>query len=88
MSADTSSERLANFITRHSENDLRVLILFKLIKTRVISVLQAGHPYDMKAVDSQALDRFCLDKAKQLATIGKDPTEEDIRKLVASLIKK
>jgi len=88
LSADTSSERLADFVTRHSENDLRVLILFKFIKTRVISALQAGHPRDVKGVGAQTLNRFCLDKAKRLASIGKDPTEEDVRELVASLIKK
>lgn len=86
MSADISSERLSDFVARHSENDLRVLILFKFIKTRVISALQASHAYDMKRADSQALDQFCLDKAKRLAAIGKDPTEEDIRGLVALMM--
>jgi len=86
LSADTSYEKLADFIAKHSENDLRVLILFKFIKTRVISALQASHAYDMKRVDYQALDQFCLDKAKRLAAIGKDPTEEDIRSLVALIL--
>ena len=84
MSADTSSERLVNFVEGHSENDLRVLILFKLIKTRVISALRAK-AYDTKSVDSAALDQFCLDKAKRLAAIGKDPTEDDVSSLVALL---
>lgn len=88
MSADTSSERLADFIGRHSENDLRVLILFKLVKTRVISAMQADQACDIKRVNSQTLDQFCLDKAKQLAAMGKDdPTEEEIKKLVALIVK-
>jgi hypothetical protein len=88
LSADTSSERLADFIGRHSENDLRVLILFKLVKTRVISAMQADQAFDIKRVNSQAIDQFCLDKAKQLAAMGKnDPTEEEIRKLVALIVK-
>jgi hypothetical protein len=86
LSADISSERLADFVARHSENDLRVLILFKLIKTRVISALQASHGRDMRRVDSKTLDQFCLDKAKKLAAIGKDPTEEDVRSLVALMV--
>jgi hypothetical protein len=88
LSADTSSERLADFIGRHSENDLRVLILFKLVKTRVISAMQADQACDIKRVNSQAIDQFCLDKAKQLAAMGKDdPTEEEIKKLVALIVK-
>jgi len=47
------------------------------------SNLQASYAHDMKRVDSQTLDQFCLDKAKQLAAIGKDPTEQDVRDLVA-----
>jgi hypothetical protein len=86
LSADISPERLAGFIARHSENDLRVLILFKLIKTKVISALQATYGPNMRRVDPQTLDQFCLDKAKKLAAIGKDPTEEDIRSFVASLV--
>jgi hypothetical protein len=76
---------LADFVAGHSEDDVRVLILFKLIKTRVISALQTSHPYEKNRVDSQTLDQFCLDKAKRLAAIGKDPAEEDIRKLVAMM---
>lgn len=86
MSKDTSHERLADFMAKHSEDDVRVLILFKLIKTRLISAMQARDGYDAKKVNSRILDRFCLDQAKQLAALGKDPTEEDIRDFVRTMV--
>ena len=86
MSKDTSYERLADFTSRHSEDDVRVLILFKFIKTSLISAMQARDDYDIEKVNSRILDQFCLDQAKQLAALGKDPTEEDIRGFVRTVV--
>jgi hypothetical protein len=86
LSAGISNEKLKNFISRHSEKDLRVLILFKLIKNEVLAKLSAdGRGMQ---IDQQALDTFCLDRAKQLATLGKDPNEEDITTLIGQLTEK
>jgi hypothetical protein len=73
-------------MAKHSEDDFRVLILFKFIKTSLISAMQARDGYDMEKVNSRILDRFCLDQAKQLAALGKDPTEEDIRDFVRTMV--
>ncbi len=86
MSKDTSHERLADFTSRHSESDVRVLILFKFIKTSLITAMEARDDYDMKKVNSRSLDQFCLDQAKKLAALGKDPTEEDIRGFVRTMV--
>ena len=86
MSKDTSHERLADFASKHSEGDLRVLILFKFIRTSLISAMQTRDGYGMKKANSKILDQFCLDEAKRLAALGKEPTEEDIRGFVRAMV--
>ncbi len=83
MSADISHEKLGRFIAKHSEKELRILMLFKVIKTMVVSALEK---HRRPRVDRERLDEYCLEKAKKLAVLGKEPSEEDIRNLVDTLL--
>jgi hypothetical protein len=58
-----------------------ILTLFKFLKNRVISRLES----DGKRLDGNVLNQLCLEKAKQFAALGIQPTEDDIKHLVAYL---
>jgi len=75
---------LDELVKEHGKNGLRLLILFRLLKSKVNLVLQKGYP--TPTFSEADLNQICLSKAYELLKLGKDePTEEDIRELLARL---
>jgi hypothetical protein len=72
---------LIQFITEHPGEDFRILVLFKFFKSRVKSKLET----DRENIAEELLNQLCLEKAKRFAALGIQPTEEDIKDLVASM---
>lgn len=81
MSAAISRDKLIQFIKEHPEEDFRTLVLFKFFKRLVKSKLET---YGEKIAE-EFLNQLCLEKAKRFAALGIQPTEVDIKDLVASM---
>jgi len=85
LSTETSL-RISQFVKTRGEQGTRILLLFKLIKSELEKQLYSN--IVMSASEELKLNQICLEKAQELARIGKtQPTEEDVRGLIANIMK-
>jgi hypothetical protein len=71
-------ERLARFAKEHGKEELRLLVLFKQIKTKVEEELKRRGIQ----IDDDILNQVCVDKAAELLPPDRDITPEELLKLV------
>ena len=82
-------DSLVGFAERHGEEGLRVLLLFRLIKLKIRVKIRRENPDSPLRYSEEQLNEFCLEKAQQLAQLGKGEVKEDeINSLLNSLAKK
>jgi hypothetical protein len=74
-------ERLAKFAREHSKEELRLLVLFKQIKTKVEEELKRRSIQ----IDDAILNQVCADKAAELLPPDRDITPEELEKLVEAV---
>jgi len=74
-------ERLARFAKQHSKQELRLLVLFKQIKTKAEEELKRRSIQ----IDDDILNQACADKAAELLPPDRDITPEELVKLVEDI---
>lgn len=74
-------ERLARFAKQHSKQELRLLVLFKQIKTKIEEELKKRNI----TIDDDVLNQVCADKAAELLPPDRDITSEELVKLVEDI---
>lgn len=78
--------KMDEIIKEYGKDGIRFLILFKLLKTRVISDLSRKYP--QIPLNEDVVDKICAKKARYLLELGKErPTEAEIKELLLRLRK-
>ena len=72
-----------DLIQDHGETGIRALLMFKLLKDKVMSKLaQSSYP----SISEKLINRICMEKALQLSKLKTEmPSEEDIQELLSKL---
>lgn len=73
-------------VKEYGKNGARFLILFKLLKTRVISDFRRKYP--QISLNEDEVNQICAEKTRALLKLGKEnPTEAEIKELLLRLQK-
>lgn len=73
-----------DLISTHGREGIRLLLLFKLLKVRVIE--KSKQAKLSSRIDEETLNKLCIQKAYQLLKRGREnPTEKDIEELLLKL---
>ncbi|MEM2178200.1 MAG: hypothetical protein QW272_05210 [Candidatus Methanomethylicaceae archaeon] len=71
-------------VKKYGKNGMRLLVLFRLLKSRVNLILQKQR--SNLTFNEAVLNQLCISKAYELLKLGKDePTEKDIEELLLRL---
>jgi len=75
--------KISELIKKHDKKGLELLIMFKLVKYRLIDEISEEHYDEEIEIDGDELNELCINKAKLIMEKKKDqPTEEDIKELL------
>lgn len=73
-----------DLIQKNGKDGVRLLLLFKLLKIKVKERIRRVYPTAI--IEERTLNRLCIQKADELAKLGKEsPTEKDIKELLSKL---
>ena len=74
----SQEKRLAEFASKHTKQEFRLLVLFKTIKTRVEQELRKQN----LDFDDDILNEVCIDKAKELLSVKQDIDSDELARLI------
>ena len=78
--------KINELIKKHGKKGLGLLIMFKLVKSRLIDEINEEHYDEVIEINEDELNELCINKAKQIMEKKKDqPTEEDIKELLGRI---
>lgn len=72
--------KIKSFILKHNRKGIRILFLFKFLKTEV------SKKFDMSTISEEQLNRVCMEKAVAIFNLGRNkPTEDDIKEILLKI---
>ena len=78
--------KIDELIKKHGKKGLGLLIMFKLVKSRLIDEINEEHYDEEIEINEDELNELCINKAKQIMEKKKDhPTEGDIKELLSRI---
>lgn len=73
-----------DLIQKSGKEGVRLLLLFKLLKTRVEERVKNRYPTAI--IEEKTLNKLCIQKAYELTKLKKEsPTEKDLRELLSAI---
>jgi len=76
-----------DLIQKHGKDGVRLLFLFKTLKTYVEESIEKNH--STVRIEEETLNRLCIQKAQELVKLKKEsPTERDFKELLSKAIRK
>lgn len=73
-----------DLIQKGGKEGVRLLLLFKLLKTRVEEEVRTRYPTAI--IEEKTLDKICIQRAYELTKLKKErPTEKDFEELLSAL---
>jgi len=83
MSEENSKIKLIDDLIKEKKEGIRVLFLFKILKTKFKEEIRKNFPG--KSINEEVLNDICIKKAREMAKLKKYPSKSDVMKLLEEI---